>query len=638
MEFNISIITFSMILTAILTIYNNDSIIVEVSRSKVFCSIVHSILLVDIIDLASSFLYKYCSGYRGVINVLDFLFYLIAPFVIILLICYCELYIDDSDGSTKKIKAFAIVTYSLYFVMLLYNTYAGRINRVVSYDGYLSVGNFNIIYFIFLITYSLVGMYVVHKKRNRMNTILIGIMRTIPLLVFTYVTLTILFPEIYLLGTISCLIIVMLYLYIENKKLLIDPLTKVLNRRAFLSRMDLIIAQNKKAVVILVSLDDFKIVNDSLSSKVGDAVLIEVVNFLTRISKKNEVYRYGGDEFIILLENNRIYRVSEFIRKIKDRFSKEFIVDNYSVLLSSSNAVVEMPIQAHNTEELISLLEYITVKSKNTLEKGRTIYCSDFIKDEIERKNKIAHILRKEVKNKGFIVMYQPIFDISKNAFTKAEALIRLKDDELGMLSPNEFIPIAEELGLIVDMGYIVLDKVCKFIRRIEDNNIDIESISVNFSPNQMLKDTLVDNIMNIIDSYKIDPSKISIEITENFIIDRNEKVIEKMNILHQKGIKFYLDDFGTGYSNISRVMELPFDVIKIDKTLVDNCENNSKCYHLLEGLSSAFEKADMKVLVEGVETEVQKDIIGNICYYIQGFYYARPTEEDEVIKMLGCN
>lgn len=636
MEFNISIITFSMILTSILTIYNNDSIVAEISRSKVFSGIVYSILLIDIIDLICSFLYRFSSGYRGVIDILDFLFYLIAPFIIMLLIYYCELYIDDSDISSRKIKTLGLITYSIYFIILVYNAYEGRINRSVNNDDYLDIKNFNSIYFLFLIMCSIVGMYIVHIKKNRMNTILIGIMRTIPLLVCTYITLTILFPETYLLGTFSCLIIVMLYLYIENKKLLIDPLTKVHNRRAFLSRMDLIIAQNRKAVVILVSLDDFKTVNDNLSSKVGDAVLIEVVNFLTRISKKNEVYRYGGDEFIILLENNRMFRVSEFTRKIKERFSREFIVDNYSVMLSSSNAVVEMPIQATNTEELISLLEYITVKSKNSLEKGRTIYCSDFIKDEIERKNKIAHILRREAKNRGFIVMYQPIFDISKNSFTKAEALIRLKDDELGMLSPNEFIPIAEELGLIVDIGYIVLEKVCKFIRRLEDNNIDIESISVNFSPNQMLKDSLVENIMNIIDKHKIDPSKISIEITESFIIDRNEKVIEKMNILHQKGIKFYLDDFGTGYSNISRVMELPFDVIKIDKTLVDNCENNSKCYHLLEGLSSAFEKADMKVLVEGVETEVQKDIIGNICYYIQGFYFARPTEEDEVIKMLG--
>ncbi len=636
MEFNISIITFSTILTAILTIYNNDNIISEISRSKVFSSIVYSILLIDIIDLTCSFIYGFSRSYRSVINILDFFFYLIAPFIIMLLVYYCELYVEDNDICVKRFRMLGIITYSIYFIILVHRTMQGRLNRAINVDDCFNIKSFNSIYFLTMIIYSFIGMYIVHTKKNRMNTILIGIMRTFPLLVCTYVALTILFPEIYLLGAFSSLVIVMLYLYIENKKLLVDPLTKVLNRRAFLSRMDIIIAQHKKAVVILVSLDDFKIINDNLSSKVGDNVLIEVVNFLTRICKKNEVYRYGGDEFIILLENNRMFRVSELIRKIKDRFSKEFIVDNYSVMLSSSNAVVEMPIQANNTEELISLLEYITVKSKNTMGKGRTIYCSDFIKNEIERKNKVAHILREEVKNKGFIVMYQPIFDTSKNAFTKAEALIRLRDDELGMLSPNEFIPIAEELGLIVDIGYIVLEKVCKFLRRIEDSNIDIESISVNFSPNQMLKDSLVDNIMNIIDYYKVDPSKISIEITENFIIDRNEKVIEKMNLLHQKGIKFYLDDFGTGYSNISRVMELPFDVIKIDKTLVDNCESNSKCYHLLEGLSSAFEKADMKVLVEGVETEVQKDIIGNICYYIQGFYFARPTEEDEVIKMLG--
>ena len=291
--------------------------------------------------------------------------------------------------------------------------------------------------------------------------------------------------------------------------------------------------------------------------------------------------------------------------------------------------------EKNNLKEIISILEYSISKIKNN-GKDSIIYCDEKIEYELRRKNYIIDLMRKEIENNGFEVYYQPIYDVKKGIFTKAEALARIKDNEIGLVSPKEFIPIAEETGLIFDIGYIILGKTCAFLKKIEKENIKLENISVNFSPLQFEISDVVNKIKNIITYYNVNPQKICIEITEDIMFDRNDDIIMKIKELHNWGIKFYLDDFGTGYSNISRVIQFPFDIIKIDKSIIDNCVKNNETYIILKALTSAFSNVNAKVLVEGVETEQQKEDIEILCNYIQGFYFSEPIPDSKVLKFFG--
>ncbi len=229
-------------------------------------------------------------------------------------------------------------------------------------------------------------------------------------------------------------------------------------------------------------------------------------------------------------------------------------------------------------------------------------------------------------------VYFQPIMSISENKFIYAEALSRLKNTELGDISPAEFIPAAEHSGLIERLGRLNFERVCQFISQNQDT---VKAISVNFSVPQMMNPDISRNIVKLLEKYNVSPDKIIIELTESIIIDDYEVVWKRMNELTKTGIKFYLDDFGTGYSNFANVLRLPFSLIKFDRTFVLSMEQDKKIEVLMKNLISTFKDSGLHILVEGVETENQDSLVKKAgTDYIQGFLYERPLPASEVIEI----
>ncbi len=242
------------------------------------------------------------------------------------------------------------------------------------------------------------------------------------------------------------------------------------------------------------------------------------------------------------------------------------------------------------------------------------------------RRNKLEYLIENALREKKFLIYYQPLYNVHDGNFTEAEALLRLKDECGNFVSPDEFIPVAEQSGLITEIGAYVLDSVCKYIRSMLKCATDIDTISVNLSVVQLMQDNVVSRLMDIIRSNGISPNRILFEVTESTLVSNYEQVGDKIRAMSAEGVQFAVDDFGTGYSNITHVIDLPFDVVKIDKSLIWDSVRSRKCNIMIRELTKTFRDINLSVTAEGVETPEHDEFVRQCgCDKIQGFRYARP-------------
>jgi EAL domain-containing protein (putative c-di-GMP-specific phosphodiesterase class I) len=236
-----------------------------------------------------------------------------------------------------------------------------------------------------------------------------------------------------------------------------------------------------------------------------------------------------------------------------------------------------------------------------------------------------------------FEIYYQPLYTVCDGSFTEAEALLRLKGPDGAYIPPGEFIPVAEETGQIIEIGCIVLRRVCNYINYLLSCRIDIDTISVNLSVVQLMGEDAVPHLLNIIRSSGISPNRILFEVTESILISNYTLIAEKIRELSRAGIQFALDDFGTGYSNITNVIDLPFDVVKIDKSLIWDSVKNHRCNVMIRELTRTFRNINLTVTAEGVETEEHDRFVRQCgCDKIQGFRYARPMPVSRAADYFG--
>jgi EAL domain-containing protein (putative c-di-GMP-specific phosphodiesterase class I) len=262
----------------------------------------------------------------------------------------------------------------------------------------------------------------------------------------------------------------------------------------------------------------------------------------------------------------------------------------------------------------------------------------EYIKS-MERINTIEKILRKAIETDGFIIQYQPIYSVHQNRFASAEALVRLKDTTtLGYISPEEFITIAERKGMISELGAIVFEKVCIFMKSNQLNELGVSYIEINLSGIQCMDNNLPNQLHTIMKKYEIEPQCINLEITETASVETGELLHTNMKKLRSIGCSFSMDDFGTGYSNLSQMADLSYDLVKIDKSLLWRCfeNNNEKAVILLQNVITMLISLNTKIVVEGVETKEQAEWLSKIgADYLQGYFYSKPISENEYITFL---
>lgn len=423
-----------------------------------------------------------------------------------------------------------------------------------------------------------------------------------------------------------------------------DTLTGLYNRMAFYKYAEEILSDSlsmkKNHGIIFIDLDGFKSINDTLGHDYGDLLLQAVsTKLLSFMEEKDILARNGGDEFVILKNDyGNTKKLEDFLSNLVSIASTPFELNEETVRITLSAGAALYPQHGTTLTELMKNADIAMYTAKNSGKNSYTLFSAS-MEDDVNRRNDLIDILRNAISNKDVYLLYQPQADVSTGEIVGCEALMRLNAPIVGFVSPDEFIPIAEESGLIDDLGEWALIEACQFNQRLMDAGYKPIQISVNVSTAQLHGDRLLKAITNLKQHTTMPLNYLEIELTESVLMknfDHNLILIKK---LKEMGIRIALDDFGTGYSSFSYLTKIPIDTLKIDKSFIDNICNNENDQYITETIIKLAHKLNIKVIAEGVETLEQLRILqSHTCDVLQGYFFSRAISEKDFIEMLQIN
>ncbi len=422
-----------------------------------------------------------------------------------------------------------------------------------------------------------------------------------------------------------------------------DSLTGLPNRRYFEKILKNILAFNEnsykanKGIVLFLDLDNFKNINDTLGHDVGDKLLKIIANKLKEVLRKEDIIsRFGGDEFLILQPNISTYEEAvESVNRIIDIFKDLWILGEHKLYITPSIGITVYPDDGEDVNIILRNADTAAYDAKFSGKNGYKFFEKSMF-DQVLRKTEVEKALREAVKNNEFELYYQPQVEVSTGRIVSLEALMRWKNPELGFVSPVEFIPIAEETGLIVDIGEWVIRAACKQNKEWKNKGYCYDTIAVNVSSLQLRQRGFVELVKNILKKIGLKPEFLELEITESVLMESLEKSVEILNELRKIGVKTALDDFGTGYSSLNYLMKIPIDTLKIDKTFIDNVSTNYSQKSIIEGIIIIAHEMALDVVAEGVEVQEQLKILADKkCDKIQGYLFSKPYEAKDIEKIL---
>ncbi len=386
---------------------------------------------------------------------------------------------------------------------------------------------------------------------------------------------------------------------------------------------------HSKGALLYLDLDDFKHINDGLGHQYGDVLLKAISHCLSRIDGvENSCYRMGGDEFIIIIPHSSMRKFNDIIEEIRIVFNKPWFLKGADYYCTTSMGIVTFPDEGDTVQDVIKKADIAMYEAKRG-GKNRTAFYSDSRDSDSSRRLDMEKSMRDATSDdyKEFEVYYQPIIDTEKGCIcTGAEALIRWNSSELGFVSPGDFIPLAEYLGLINPIGNYVLKEACEACKYWNENGHPYYKVNVNLSVVQLLQNDVVETVENIIRETGINPRNLTLEVTESLAINDMERMKKILGSIKKLGVRIALDDFGTGYSSLSHIREIPLDVIKVDQSFVKDLAVDQYAQAFVRMVGELADALKVKICVEGIETEEQLRVLDDMnIRLIQGFYFDKP-------------
>jgi diguanylate cyclase (GGDEF)-like protein len=434
-----------------------------------------------------------------------------------------------------------------------------------------------------------------------------------------------------------------------------DELTALPNRAMFEELLDLAIARARRngqsVAVMFMDLDNFKLVNDTLGHAAGDQLLAGFAERLREATRDTDlVARQGGDEFLVLLadidrqgegslagatDNANLVTESVAVR-IQQSLESPFVLAGEEFYASASIGISMFPADASDGRSLLKNADAAMYRSKKTAPGGYAMYSAT----AAEPGNKLSMTtrLRKAVESRNWILHYQPVVDLTSGDILAVEALLRWQDPNGGIIPPGDFIPLAEEMGLIVAIGDWVMEEIYRQQERWQRMGIDLD-IGFNVSPRQLWQPDIVDKVLRFLSSGEIDPAKFEIEITESSAMTDPEKTQRILWDLHARGLRLAIDDFGTGYSSLSRLKHMPVSTLKIDRSFVMDIPDDPDAGNMVTAVVALARSLGMTPLAEGIETEAQwRFLEAKGCKLGQGYFFSRPVPATEIEAMFERN
>lgn len=423
-----------------------------------------------------------------------------------------------------------------------------------------------------------------------------------------------------------------------------DKLTTLPNRALFTDRVEHVMDRYARKpgyvfAVLFIDLDRFKVINDSLGHLVGDKLLVEVGRRLKHcLRPEDTVTRLGGDEFTILMEDlNNMDYVLNATKRIQKKLAEPFTVDSHEIITTASIGIAFSSDRYSKADQILRDADIAMYRAKCN---GKSRY-EIFDEEMHTRALKLLEMendLRSAIQRKEFVLHYQPIMELRTGKVIGFESLIRWEHPKLGLIPPNDFIPLAEETGMIVEIGDWVLMQACRQIKRWEQLLCGAKppTVNINISGKQLAQEDITQRIITIIEQCNIDSSCLKLELTESMVMENPTKVSTIITELKQHHIQTAIDDFGTGYSSLSYLHKFPIDTLKIDRSFINMVGPEEQNTEIVNTIVILAHSLGLDVVAEGVENEAQLQYLQSIgCEYGQGYYYAKPLPADQVIHML---
>ncbi|NMB42071.1 MAG: EAL domain-containing protein [Firmicutes bacterium] len=420
-----------------------------------------------------------------------------------------------------------------------------------------------------------------------------------------------------------------------------DYLTGLPNRFLFLDRLNQAIylaERTEKFIgVIFLDLDNFKMINDTIGHGGGDIILKEVAQGLVQhLRKTDTVARFGGDEFLIMLNNiSNSENISTITANVMELFDEPFHLNGQEFFITCSAGIAVYPFDGEDAETLLKNADIAMYKAKSQ-NINQFILCTTDLKDEMEKNLRLTNNLYRAKERNELLIYYQPQIRISTGQITGLEALLRWKHPEMGLILPGVFVPLAERNGLINSIGAWVLETAGRQNKIWQDMGLPPLRVAVNLSAIQFNNPRIVDTVDNVLRKTGLDPKYLELEITESIAIKETGSTVDILNKLKNLGVSISIDDFGTAYSSLSRLKMLPIDRIKIDMQFIQGIESSEKDRAITKIIINLAKSLKLGVLAEGVETAPQLEFLNRkMCDEVQGFYYYKPMPAEKIENLL---
>lgn len=420
-----------------------------------------------------------------------------------------------------------------------------------------------------------------------------------------------------------------------------DGLTHLPNRNLLYQQLESALVnarkRNRQFGLLYLDLDSFKVINDNFGHRVGDELIQRVAERIQgSIPSGACLYRLGGDEFVVVLENtNAIEELESIAQSIMQNASNTYPVAKMEMMITASIGIASYPQHADDVDNLLKNADAAMYRAKSM---GHNMYCvyDDQMTDNINAYLTLGGGLRRAIEEEQFILHYQPKIRLPDENVVGAEALIRWVHPELGMISPDQFIPLAEESGLILPLGEWVIRRACRQLQEWREAGLDPIKLSVNLSSRQFMQADLVDMVRRALEETGVDPEYLELELTESMLMADAQQSIEKLHGFRKLGLTLSIDDFGTGYSSLAYLKKFPIQTLKIDRSFIQDlgqgCDNDA----IVKATIAMANGLNLKVIAEGVEERSQVDALnGYDCQEVQGYLFSKPLSSDDFLSYL---
>lgn len=537
-----------------------------------------------------------------------------------------------ANNFTKKIKLFFPIF--LLIAFLIANVFAHNIFYIDQNGTYLRGNNF-------LWLYAINGYYAVYGAAKIFkNSQMMDMSRIISLFVGTFLMMgaaliQFVIPNV-LIDMFACSIgLLFIFVMVQRPEEITDSETGLIKLNTYAYDLKRSFINQKPETLIMIRLNNYLVIREMLGYM--DTIIVKrmiadiIVRYLRSSKIRADVYYIGSGNYRVRLENHDKEEAAKAAEYINEALKEGIRYNEMQINLVACVCITNIPEDIDDFDSLCIFGNDFSAEYT-----GNVLYASEICrKSRYDIMREIDKIIENAISENEFEVYYQPIYSIKEQRFNSAEALLRLKTEKYGYISPELFIPAAEKSGAIHRIGEIVMESVCSFIGSEEYAGLGLDYIEVNLSPAQCMENNLAENMIGIMQKNHVQPSQLNLEITETASGEIQNVVMDNITTLYDAGISLSLDDFGTGYSNMTRIASLPFHIIKLDKTFTQ-IEDNPNLIIVLENVIKMIKALNMKIVVEGIETKELVDHFARMeCEYIQGYYYSKPLPKRDFVKFV---